>query len=252
MMIAGLVFFTGLPSSSALELDVSSNAIRKDISDTIDVEKKTQIRQAKWKDEKTELTDRQKSLEEEKKQLEKKLHQLTRLFSIEEKKHEEKLRKKKEVERVKNELSFFLESVLEKLEMQVNRDLPFLMEERQARIDSLKTMMVDPLESSAEKFRRIFEALQIETEYGTTIEATRETITFEGAQILMDIFRLGRISLFCQTIDKKKSGYFDRKDETWKRLPKSVNNDMTKAISMARLERSVELIKLPLGRIVKP
>lgn len=252
IIIGGLLFLTGLPPSFALDIDVSSSAIRKDISNTIDVEKKIQKKQTAWNDESMALTDTQTSLVDEKKRLQKNLQKLDRLLSMEVKKNQENLRRKEEVERVKNELSTFLESIMEELEIRINRDLPFLNTERQARIDSLKTMMVDPLESSAEKFRRIFEALQIEADYGTTIEATRETITFEGSLILMDIFRLGRVSLFCQTIDKKQSGYFDRSEKTWKPLPKKVNNDMAKAISMARLERSVDLIKLPLGRIVKP
>jgi hypothetical protein len=44
---------------------------------------------------------------------------------------------------------------------------------RQARFEDLKGLLVDPAESSAEKFRRVFEALQIEAEYGNTIDMPR-------------------------------------------------------------------------------
>ena len=111
-------------------------------------------------------------------------------------------------------------------------------------------MMVDPDESAAEKFRRVFEALQIEAEYGTNVEVVQETITLDGGSVLADIFRLGRVSLFCQTIDGKRSGSYDVAQQTWQRLPEDTNRDISRAIAMARLERSIELVKLPLGRIV--
>ena len=119
-------------------------------------------------------------------------------------------------------------------------------------ISALKEMMVDPKESEAEKFRRIFGALHIEAEYGSTVEVTQETIEFDGRQVLVDLFRLGRVSLFCQTIDKLISGVYDPAEGAWRVLPKTVNQDLADAIAMARLERTVELVDLPLGRIIVP
>ncbi|CCK81441.1 DUF3450 domain-containing protein [Desulfobacula toluolica] len=252
IIIAGLTCLIALPPSLAQNFDITSHAVRNEISKAMDVEKKIQKRVTAWTEKAADLSDKLNRLREEKQRMEKKLQKLMRLKTLEEKKHAENKRKKKEADRVRNELSDYLDSVLVKLETHIKQDLPFLMAERQARIDSLKDMMVDPTESSAEKFRRLFEALQIETEYGTTIEASQKTITFEGTQVLVNVFRLGRVSLFCQTIDKKKSGYFDIREKNWKILPEDVNRDMAKALAMARLERSVELVKLPLGRIVRP
>ncbi len=248
---AVFVWFTCLPLCFAQNIDTTSRAVRKEISRAMDVEKNIQERKAAWNEESATLSDRFLRLETEKKQLKTKLEKLELLQRIEEKKYIENKRKQVEANRVRNHLSAYLDSVLIKLETHVNQDLPFLSAERQARINSLKEMMVDLTESSAEKFRRIFEALQIETEYGSTVEATRQTITLEGQSVLADVLRLGRISLFCQTLDKKKTGVFDKAKKGWVLLPKKVNSDMTKALSMARLERSIELVKLPLGRIVK-
>ncbi len=251
-VFAGFVMLTAQSPSIAQDLNVTSQAVRTDISKTLDIEKKIQTREADWSDEFMILNDTLVRLEDQNKALEREANQLERLLALEERKHIENIRKRKEAERIRNELSTVLDSVLDKLEEQINHDLPFLTSERQARINSLKEMMVDPNESTAERFRRIFEALQIETEYGNTIEVTRETILFEGTQTLVNIFRLGRISLFCQTIDQEKSGYFDIIEQRWKLLPANVNRDLAKAIAIARMERSIELVKLPLGRIVRP
>ena len=249
--LTGFVWLTCLSLCFAQNHDTTSRAVRKEISKIKDMEKNIQLRNTAWNEESATLSDRFVRLETEKKQLKKQLEKLELLQRIEGKKYIENKRKQVEANRVRNELSEYLDSVLIKLETHINRDLPFLSAERQARIDSLKEMMVDVTGSGAEKFRRIFEALQIETEYGATVEATRQTITFEGQSVLADVLRLGRISLFCQTIDQKKTGFFDKTKKSWVLLPEDVNSDMAKALSMARLERSIELVKLPLGRIVK-
>ena len=251
-IIAGFVWLACLCLSFAQNIDTTSRAVRNEISKGMDVEKRIQKRKDAWNEESATLSDSFNRLETEKKNLEKKLEKLELLQRLEEKKYIENKRKQVETDRVRNELSTYLDSVLIELESHINRDLPFLTAERQARIDSLKEMMVSVTESSAEKFRRIFEALQIETEYGATVDATRQTVTLEGKSVSADVLRLGRLSLFCQTIDKKKTGYFDKTKKGWVLLPKDVNSDMAKAISMARLERSIELVKLPLGRIVQP
>ncbi len=255
-ILTGLVWIMILPFSFALEGETASkdnsagSAVKKEISRTMDVEKKIQKREADWVEESKELSETIIRLAHEKKQLEDSLAKLNRLKSLKEEKLKESRRKQVEAARVKQELDTFLSSVLEALEIHVSMDLPFLPGERSVRLDSLKDMMVDPEISFPEKFRRIFEALQIETEYGTTCEVNRRTIEFDGKSVLTDVFWLGRVSLFCQTIDGKKSGCFDIGTGTWKVLPEHVNQDMAKAVAMVKKERTVELVELPLGRII--
>lgn len=225
-------------------------AIQEDISRTMTVEKKVQKMKTLWSEEETQMADQLEEMGLEAGALEKQLEKLERRLALEKSRHAENLRQEKEAARVKSEIGSFLDATLERLEAAVASDLPFLEKERQGRLKALKDTMVDPDESAAEKFRRVFEALQIEAEYGTTVEVVQETIDLEGTPVLADVLRLGRISLFCQTIDQKKSGVFEPGVRTWKRLPEEANRDLAKAISMARLERSVEFVKLPLGRIV--
>ena len=49
--------------------------------------------------------------------------------------------------------------------------------------------------SSAEKFRRVIEAYQIENEYGRTMEAYGATINVEGADRIVDVLKVGRVAL---------------------------------------------------------
>lgn len=230
----------------------AGNVIRNDISKTINVDKKIQSMKTEWSQESKDLTDRLDHLTREAENLEQTLEGLILRQGIEEQKYNENLRREKEADRVRTELTAYLNQVLSDLESAVDEDLPFLKDERSGRLASLKELLVDPQQSPAEKFRRVFEALQIEAEYGTTVEVTQQNIELGGTEILTDVLRLGRLSLFCQTIDGTKSGVFDQVDNTWKPLPEKVNRNIARAIAMARLERSIELVELPLGRIVVP
>jgi hypothetical protein len=98
----------------------------------------------------------------------------------------------------------------------------------------------------------IMEALQVETEYGRTVEVYQEAIDLNGEKIVVDILRLGRLSLFFQTPDGKLVGHYDRVTNKWVSLASRYRRDINKAVEIARRERSIDLVKLPIGRIIVP
>jgi hypothetical protein len=100
-----------------------------------------------------------------------------------------------------------------------------------------------------EKYRKIMEALLVEAEYGFTIEAYQETITIDGQALLADIFRLGRISLFYQSLDRKRCGFYNTADGTWQSLDTVHNAAIQSAIDIAAKRRPIELLCLPVGRM---
>lgn len=246
---AGTLAFL-IPFSVSAQQTPLPTKIRDDLGQTIQVEKNVQEMKTQWSDQSKAMADELAALDARAAELEKRVEKLDLRLGLETARYEENIRREQEMLRVREELAAFLDGVLARLSSFVESDLPFLTQERQGRIASLKTMMVDPEVSSAEKFRRIFEALQIETEYGITVEATQATVTLDKAEVLADVLRLGRVSLLCQTIDGRASAVFNPAAGSWETLPSAVNRDIARAIAMARLERSVELVKLPLGRII--
>ncbi|WP_461423019.1 DUF3450 domain-containing protein [Ketobacter sp.] len=106
--------------------------------------------------------------------------------------------------------------MIDGLKQFVELDVPFLQEERDERISNLDQLMERADVSVAEKFRKVIEAYQIESEYGRTIEAYRGTIDIAGNQREVDFLRIGRVSLMYQTDDSKFSGIWDneRKEKT--------------------------------------
>jgi len=247
LMLLNLSFFS-VNGVHAAEKPLSKT-IRDDLGQVIKVEKDVQDIRKNWSEKSKSMADQLQTLEDRASALEKRLEKMNLRLELEQARLDENLRREKETDRVEAELEAFLDSVLQRLETAIAGDLPFLEDERHGRLADLKMMMVDPETSSAEKFRRIFEALQIEAEYGTTVEVTQSTVELDQVPVLVDVLRVGRVSLLCQTIDQKKSAVFDPGQKTWQTLPESVNRDISRAVAMARLERSIELVKLPLGRI---
>lgn len=245
-----LLFF--LPLSVIQAEEVTGKILEEQVDKTIEIEKETQEHIKKWSEAKGELHASLESLEEEKKAIQQRMKKLEPLLRIEERENSEYLRKKEAQKRVREELSTYLDSLLIALTAQIDRDLPFSSDERRGRLRALEELLVNPSESPAEKFRRVFEALQIEAEYGSTVDVVQKNIDIEGEKLLVDIFRLGRISLFFLTIDNKRAGYFDRVSRSWQPLPLNSAEELKKAMAIARMERSAEFVNLPLGRIVLP
>ena len=158
-------------------------------------------------------------------------------------------RRLEEADRLSLTIQDTLNAVLIRLEDWVDRDLPFLKEEREGRIDYLKKELVKPDVSDADKLRSLLEALQIEMNYGSTVEVTQQKIELEGEELFVDLLRVGRVSVFWRTPDGKRCGEFDVGTRKWVELPGKHNRSIGIAMDMATRMRPVELLSLPLGRI---
>ena len=110
-----------------------------------------------------------------------------------------------EIETTSREVLPMMNKMVATLEQFIALDIPFLPDERSGRIAGLKEMMSRSDVSISEKYRRIVEAYQIETEYGRTVEAYQGKV----GDKTVDFLRAGRISLLYQTLDGKETGYWD-------------------------------------------
>jgi len=137
--------------------------------------------------------------------------------------------------------------MIDVLEKFMALDLPFLMKERHARLQIIREIMDRPDVTIPEKFRRIMEAYQIELEYGRTLETMSDTIDLYGAYSTVNLLRIGRIALLYQTLDGKSSGYWDKKDRTWKKLDTDYNKSIRRGIQIARTQSTPDFFMIPLA-----
>ncbi|MCA1853410.1 MAG: DUF3450 domain-containing protein [Beggiatoa sp.] len=142
--------------------------------------------------------------------------------------------------------------MLETLHEFVARDAPFLVEERKARLASLKAMVDNPEVGLPERYRRIMEAYQVETEYGRTIEAYSGKLAQGGKPRTVDFLRAGRVALVYATLDGAETGYWDRGTREWKTLPREYGEPVKQALRVARKQSPPDLIRLPIAVAVAP
>ena len=127
----------------------------------------------------------------------------------------------------------------------VSLDLPFLQEERMARIDLLKKMMDRPDVTLPDKYRRIMEAYLIETTYGRTIQTENKSIVIDGRNHTVKLLRIGRLALLFQTLNGETSGYWDKQLNKWVNLPSEYNNSITKGILIAEKQSPPDFFRIP-------
>ena len=248
--VAFLFFLIAMQGQS--KAGSEADKIQERVVKTIEVRQETQKKEDAWAGKKAELTARYRSLSYGNKHLEKVKEKTGQRLISQKDLVDEARRKIEESARIKEELQSCLESIITRLEEFIKRDLPFLPEERSDRLALIKETLTSPDKPAAEKYRRVMEALQIETGYGHTVEVYQDTVDLDGRPVLVDILRLGRLSLFCQTPDGKVVGHYDRAPKRWISLSSGYRRDINKAVEMARHERTIDLVRLPIGRIIVP
>jgi len=154
-----------------------------------------------------------------------------------------------EADRLEGSMQDTLMVIFHRLEESVAGSLPFLAAERGRRLTWVSEELVRPDVTSAEKLRRLLEAMQVEAGYASTVEVYQDMLIVGGEEIHADVLRLGRVALFWRTPDGARVGHFDSSAGQWVELPGSQKRRIGLAMEMAARMRPIELIDLPLGRI---
>lgn len=138
-----------------------------------------------------------------------------------------------------------LSRMIDGLERFVALDTPFLVEERGERIRRLRELLTRSDVTVSEKSRRVFEAYQIENDYGRTIEAYRAKIAIDGGSFDADFLRIGRVALLYRTVGDERLGFWD--GVGWQSLPATpYRRYVEQGLKVARQEIAPELLKIPL------
>lgn len=127
----------------------------------------------------------------------------------------------------------------------VKLDTQFLPEERSQRVQQLQALLTSAEVSDSEKFRRILEAYQIETDYARTIEAYRANLTLAGESRPVDFLRLGRAGLFYLTLDGRASGFWNPKKQQWETLSDDYRRSLQEGLRIARKQAAPNLLVVP-------
>jgi hypothetical protein len=138
-----------------------------------------------------------------------------------------------------------MDRMISGLEQFVALDVPFLADERRARVERLQSLLDRQDVAVAEKFRRVMEAYQIENEYGRTIENYQGSLEVGGLIRDVEFLRIGRVTLIYQTVDGQQQGVWDQGSRRWVELGNEHRNPIRQALRVARRQIAPELLLLP-------
>ncbi len=156
------------------------------------------------------------------------------------------------VDRVGRNVTPLMLRMIDSIERFVRLDVPFLLEEREARVAGLGQTMKRADVTGAEKFRQIMEAYQIENDYGRTIEAYRGSLKLGDRERTVDFLRFGRIALVYQSLDESEAGVWSQETRSWLPLDASHRSAIRAGLRIARKQAAPDLIELPLPSPVAP
>ena len=152
-----------------------------------------------------------------------------------------------EVEATGRQMLPLMVRMIESLDLFVEADAPFLLDERRGRVASLYELMEREDVSVAEKFRKVLEAYQIEITYGHRIQAYKDTVEHEGATLEVDMLRIGRVALMYQTADQNATRRWDRDAKIWVDVEGRDRNQVRMGLRIANEQVAPDLVMLPIS-----
>lgn len=137
--------------------------------------------------------------------------------------------------------------MIEMLSIFISEDLPFLNEERLDRVKMLGEMMRRADVAIAEKYRRVIEAYEIETDYGRTIQTYVGDLIVDGKTREVNFLKLGRIALFAQSNNMEISLYWNSSERNWSKIDRHAHkSEIRKGIRIASKNLPPSLITVPI------
>ncbi len=139
-------------------------------------------------------------------------------------------------------------SMVDALEQFIELDIPFHIEERRERIAKLREIIGDAQVIGAEKLRKVYEAYQIETDFGSNLDAYSEVVMIDGKPTEVDVLRFGRVSMVYQSGDGKHNAVWDNETRKWVPLDGAeYRNYIKKGLKIAKKQIAPELFILPVS-----
>lgn len=148
---------------------------------------------------------------------------------------------------IERQIGPLIERMIDNLEKFVSMDVPFLMSERNDRIEFLKDTLDRPDVTVAEKFSQVLQAYQVENSYGSTIEAYTDMIELDGKSRQVDMLKWGRVSLVFQTPDGETTGVWNNTTRQWDMVGDDFRLGVRDGIRIAMKTKTADLVHLPIA-----
>lgn len=140
-----------------------------------------------------------------------------------------------------------LREMVAALKQFVELDLPFEKDARLESITRLEQLLASGSVPIAEKFRRVMEAWQAESDYSYEPYSYRDVVQLEGEELSVDYLRIGRHAWYFQSLDGKRSGYWQPQQKQWLLLDAKYNDAVREGLRLAQRQLAPQLLTLPVA-----
>ena len=148
---------------------------------------------------------------------------------------------------IERQMSPLVSTMVDALAKFVELDLPFNVGERLQRIAFLEDSLVAADIDVAERFRQVIEAYQIENEYGRKIDSYQAIVDLDGQRREVDVLRVGRLAMVCQTKDAALVGRWSAENKRWELIDNiTYRSAIRNGIKVANKQASIDILTLPL------
>ncbi|MGO2415774.1 MULTISPECIES: DUF3450 domain-containing protein [Cobetia] len=139
-----------------------------------------------------------------------------------------------------------LRQQVDELQAFIEQDLPFLKEERLARVERLRDNLSNASLSNDERLDQLLNAWKLELSYGQGLDTWRDgLIGAEDTEV--QYLRVGRVGLYYLAMDGQHGGAWKTATGSWQVLDDSALAELRLGISMARDQQAPNLVTLPLS-----
>ena len=149
-----------------------------------------------------------------------------------------------DIENTAREVMPMMERMLDQIDRFVQLDMPFLLEDRRARMQKLKDVMGKADVAISEKYRRIVEAYQIELDFGRTLESYEGKLSGDPGGRTVKFLRMGRVALMYQTLDGEETGYWDADKKAWQ-ADNDYRDAVRRGLKVAKKQGAPDLLVVP-------
>ncbi len=152
------------------------------------------------------------------------------------------------IEGVKRGVVPLMFRMIDSLEQFIELDVPINLEERKERVERLRDVMANSNVTTSEQFRQVIEAYQIENQMGaaSSIRAYQGKLDYQGTEITVDFFNLGRTAHLALSLDGKSAWVWDNDNRAWEVLGAEYLSAVVTAVKMANKLLPPDLLKLPI------
>jgi len=136
--------------------------------------------------------------------------------------------------------------MISSLDVFIELDKPFLLEDRQNSVEALYESLEDPAESLPVTLQRVINTYQAEIDLGRNLQSWRQSLAIGNSTRQVDMLRVGRLVLMYRTLDRKEIGLWQPDAREWHSLAANQwNRSFDQAQKIARKQAAPDLVTVP-------